>query len=121
VTQGLRGLRVLLVEDEAIVSMLIEEYLEELGCTLAGVASRLKQALALADSLPLDAAVLDVNLAGELSYPVAELLRLRNVPFVFVSGYGVTGLPETLRTSPALAKPFRPMQLAQALQAARGG
>lgn len=116
----LAGTRVLVVEDEALVSMLVEAYLDELGCEVVGVAPRLEDALEKARTLALDAAVLDVNLAGRLSYPVAELLRSRGVPFVFATGYGMAGLPEALRGMPVLAKPFRQDQLAAALCASRG-
>lgn len=109
------GKRVLVVEDEGIVSMLIEDYLEDLGCEVAGAAARLDQALALARTLDVDLAVLDVNLDGELSYPVAEALRARGVPFLFATGYGTAGLPDALHGTPVLPKPFRREELARAL------
>ncbi|HEY0206881.1 MAG TPA: response regulator [Acetobacteraceae bacterium] len=112
---GLTGLRVLVVEDEALVSMLIEDFLEELGCEVVGVASRLEDAMENARTLELDAAVLDVNLAGHLSYPVAQALRARGVPVVFATGYGTEGLPVELQQFAVLSKPFRQEQLAKAL------
>ena len=69
------GTRVLVVEDEAMVSMMLEDFLEDLGCVVVATASRLEEALKKAAELQIDVAVLDVNLAGKLSYPVAELLR----------------------------------------------
>ncbi|MGI4954233.1 MAG: response regulator, partial [Janthinobacterium lividum] len=90
------GMRVLIVEDEAMISMLMEEFLEELGCEITGTASRLDDALEKARSLMVDLALLDVNLAGRLSYPVAELLLARGVPVVFSTGYGAAALPEAL-------------------------
>lgn len=111
----LKGLRVMIVEDESVVAMLLEDYLEELGCTIAGAASRLPDALRKAESLPMDAAVLDVNLAGVLSYPVAEKLRDKGVWVVFATGYGVSGLRPDLRDAPVLAKPFNQEQLTKAL------
>lgn len=117
----LSGVRVLVVEDEAMVSMLVEEFLEELGCEVTGIASRLDEALEKAGSLTLDLALLDVNLAGRLSYPVADLLLARGIPVVFVTGYGAAALPEALHGVPVLSKPFRRNQLAAALQAARVG
>ncbi len=117
----LTGLRVLVVEDEWLVAMLVEEYLNDLGCEVVGSASRLEDALEKARTLPIDIAVLDVNLAGKLSYPVAEVLRKRNVPFLLATGYGVAALPDALRGTPVLAKPFVQDQLAAALQAARDG
>ena len=116
-TEPLKGLRVFVVEDEGLVAMLIETYLEDLGCEVVGHAARLDEAMAKARTLALDAAVLDVNLAGRLSYPVAELLLARDVRVVFATGYGSTGLPNEWRCIPILAKPFKPEQLADALRA----
>ena len=111
----LSGLRVLVVEDEALISMLIEEYLEELGCEVVGMAARLEDAVEKACTLALDLAVLDVNLAGRLSYPVADALRARGVPVVFATGYGTEGLPVELHGAAVLSKPFQQVQLAEAL------
>ncbi len=118
---SLKGLRVLVVEDEALLAMLMESFLEELGCTVVGSASRLEDALRKASSLDLDAAVLDVNLGGTMSYPVAEMLRDKGVPVVFATGYGVAGVRADLRSAPVLSKPFSLEQLAQALSAAPSG
>jgi CheY-like chemotaxis protein len=109
---SLIGLRVLVVEDEPIVAMLVEEYLEDLGCKVVAVATRLNDALKQARTLDLDAGVLDVNLAGELSYPVAEVLRDRTVPFLFATGYGSAGKPTSMFDASVLSKPFRMNQLA---------
>ena len=117
---GSSAKRVLVVEDESLVAMLIEGYLEELGHEVARTAARLDEALALARTLDLDVAVLDVNLAGELSYPVAEALRQRGVPFLFATGYGTAGLPEELRGVPVLPKPFEQEQLRRAICLAAG-
>ena len=111
----LAGTRVLIVEDEALLIMLVEECLEELGCVVAGTATRLAQAMAMAQDIAADMAVLDINLNGELSYPVAELLLARKIPVVFATGYGTSGLPDGLKNAPVLAKPFRMSQLAAAL------
>ena len=94
------GLRVLVVEDEAVLAMLVEEYLDELGCEVAGMAMRLDEAVAQARTLAVDVAVLDVNLAGQASYLVAEVLRERGVPVVFATGYGAAGIPENLKGTP---------------------
>ncbi len=115
----LTGTRVLVVEDEAMVAMMLEDFLEELGCVVVATASRLEEALTQAAGLAVDVAVLDVNLAGKLSYPVAELLRTRGIPFLFATGYGVAGLPARLSGAPVLAKPFLMGQLAAALDAAK--
>jgi DNA-binding response OmpR family regulator len=95
--------------------MLIESYLEDMGHKVVGAAARLREALRLARTLDVDLAVLDVNLDGELSYPVAQVLRERGVPFLFATGYGVAGLPDGLGDPPVLPKPFRQEQLASAI------
>lgn len=115
----LTGLRVLVVEDGALVSMMIEDILEVLGCEVVATASRLDDAITKAQALAVDMAVLDVNLAGQVSYPVADILRARHIPFVFATGYGMAGLPTELQDAPVLSKPFREDQLAEALRMAR--
>ena len=111
----LEGLRVLVVEDEMMVSMLIEDMLAELGCEVVGPASRLDEAMALAREAEVDCAVLDVNLGGQPIFPVADLLRERGRPFAFATGYGDAGLRETDKGSPVLQKPFREGDLARVL------
>lgn len=113
------GLRVMVVEDEALLAMWVEDVLEEMGCKVVAIASRLEDAMDKARGLAMDVALLDVNLAGQLSYPVAEILRARSIPFVFATGYGVAGLPNGLQDVPMLPKPFQPDQLAEALRRAR--
>ena len=98
--------RVLVVEDESMVAMMLEEYLDELGCIIAGSAARLHEALEMAGSLEIDMAVLDLNLAGEMSYPVAEILQARGVPVVFATGYGSSGLSGKFQGAPVLSKPY---------------
>jgi len=108
---GLTGLWVLVVEDEAMVLMLVEDYLEELGCEAVGVASRLEDARTLA----LDVAVLDVSLAGRLSNPVVQALHARGVPVVFATGYGAKVLPPGLLKAAVLSELFQQERLAKAL------
>jgi CheY-like chemotaxis protein len=110
-----RRLRILVVEDEMLVAMNIEDMLLELGHEVAGLASRLGPALALARESRFDAAMLDVNLAGEPSFPVADLLIDRGVPFLFATGYGRQGIEEKYRGYPMLQKPFRAVELGEAL------
>ena len=86
-TTQLAGLRVLVVEDEMMVSMLIEDMLSDLGCAVVGPASRLDEAMQLASSADLDCAVLDVNLGGQPIFPHDDLLRERGRPFAFATGY----------------------------------
>ncbi|HWZ49956.1 MAG TPA: response regulator [Granulicella sp.] len=97
---GRAGLRILVVEDEMLVAILIENMLEGLGSHVVGPVSRLDAALRLAHEEALDAAILDVRIHGGQVYPVAEQLLARNIPFVLASGYGDWALPESLRDQP---------------------
>jgi DNA-binding response OmpR family regulator len=111
--------RVLVVEDEALVAMLLEDALLDAGYAVMGPAATVDEALALLDcgEAP-DAAVLDLNLADELVTPVADALAARGVPFVFATGYDRrTVLPPRFETVPTLAKPFSPSELARLLTA----
>jgi CheY-like chemotaxis protein len=112
----LEGLRVLVVEDEMMVSMLIEDMLAELGCEVVGPASRLDEAMDLVKGADIDCAVLDVNLGGQPIFPLADLLRERGAPFAFATGYGDAGLRDVDRGSPVLQKPFREGDLARVLR-----
>ncbi|MGH7029653.1 MAG: response regulator [Stellaceae bacterium] len=116
-TTSLQGARVLVVEDEYLVASLIEDMLQSAGCIVAGPIPRLAQALDAAESEVCDAAVLDVNLAGERVFPVADILSRRNVPFLLVTGYDGNTLPPAYAGCPRLHKPFR---LADLLAALRG-
>jgi DNA-binding response OmpR family regulator len=110
-----RPLRVFVVEDEMLVAMLIEDMLDEMGHKLAGLATHLDAALAQACDVETDVAVLDVNLNGKLSFPIADILRARGVPFLFASGYGAAGLNDAYKGTLALQKPFEAEELAGAL------
>jgi DNA-binding response OmpR family regulator len=103
---ALDGCRVLLVEDELLVAMLVETALEDENCTIVGPYGDLGEALEAARSEALDVAVLDINLAGQMVFPVAELLAERGVPFLLLSGYGDVALPGDRRHWPICAKPF---------------
>jgi CheY-like chemotaxis protein len=111
---GLSGLRVLLAEDEPHVQMLIEDFLVEFGCKVQAV-STFDAALRAAGEADIDIAVLDVNLNGQQSFPAAEALSGRHIPFVFLTGYSRQGFKETWRDRPWLQKPFVIDQLARAL------
>lgn len=113
----LAGKRVLVVEDEAVVAMLIEDLLENCGCTVIGPCGSLEAALAVAATDPFDLAVLDVNLRGKKVYPVAELLAERHIPFLFLSSYGDEAIPAGRPDWKAFPKPFRPDDLIAVLQA----
>ena len=114
-TVELAGLRVLVVEDEMMVSMLIEDMLGDLGCVVVGPASRLEEAVELANTRELDCAVLDVNLGGQPIFPLVDLLRSKDVPFAFATGYGDAGLRDVDKGAPVLQKPFREGDLARVL------
>jgi CheY-like chemotaxis protein len=110
------GRRILVVEDEMMIAMLMEDMLAELGCAVVGPAHALDTALDLARTeLGLDAALLDVNLAGQPVFAVADALREKGVPTIFATGYGDAGLREIDRGAPVLQKPFRAGDLARAL------
>jgi CheY-like chemotaxis protein len=111
----LNGLRVLVVEDEMMVSMLIEDMLTDMGCQVVGPASRLDEAIELANSTELDCAVLDVNLGGQPIFPLADVLRAKGVSFAFATGYGDAGLRDVDKGTPVLQKPFREGDLARIL------
>ena len=100
---ALTGRRVMLVEDEVLVAMLVETALEEENCTIVGPYGDVGAALQAARSEVFDLAVFDVNLAGELVYPVAEALAERSVPFLLLSGYGEAALPENRKHWPVCA------------------
>jgi CheY-like chemotaxis protein len=102
----LSRLRVLVVEDEGSVALLIEDFLAELGYEVAASAARLAQACDYAASIALDFAVLDVNLAGELVFPAARILSSRRIPFLFSTGYGRQGILPEFSRYPVLMKPF---------------
>jgi DNA-binding response OmpR family regulator len=114
-TAVLEGVRVLVVEDEYLVAVLIEEILESAGCIVKGPIPRVPEALDAVGNDSYDAAVLDVNLAGERINPVADALSERNVPFMFVTGYGANGLPTEYSERPHICKPFRMHELISAL------
>ena len=112
------GKRVLVVEDELMIRMLLQDMLTDLGYTLAGEAGRIDEALELAKEGQFDVAILDVNLNGQSISPVVEILIERGLPFVFATGYGQRGVPEPYRQTPTLQKPFEVEALALAIEAA---
>jgi CheY-like chemotaxis protein len=102
-----------LVEDEVMIRMMVADMLEELGFSVAAEAGEISEAVRLAQSTVFDLAILDVNVNGKVITPVAELIKARNLPFIFATGYGSSGLPEDYRDRPALQKPFQLETLAQ--------
>jgi CheY-like chemotaxis protein len=112
---ALLGRRILVVEDEMLVALLLHDMLGDLGCRVEGSAASVDQALSMIEGQVVDAAVLDVNLSGQMSYPVADALIARGIPFVFSSGYSSNRLQEGYRTFPALQKPYHISELRRAL------
>lgn len=112
---GLFGFQVLVVEDEALVAMNLEDMLADFGCVVSGVACTLSEALAEAKDVEIDAAILDVNLGGQMVYPVADLLTRRGIPFVFSTAYGSSELLDRYPQARLLQKPYQPGALAQVL------
>jgi DNA-binding response OmpR family regulator len=107
--------RVLLVEDEVLVAMQVEDTLTELGFQVVALVTNLARAVDTARTADVDFAVLDINLSGELSFPVADVLTARGIPFLFVSGYGSKGLSPEYQHAVRLQKPFRAHDLSQAI------
>jgi CheY-like chemotaxis protein len=103
--------RVLVVEDEALVAMLVEDALLDAGFEVIGPAATVEEALSLLEAERPDAVVLDLNLAGETSTPVADLLASRGIPYVIATGYGASGLPPGHQHAMVLAKPYDPGDL----------
>jgi DNA-binding response OmpR family regulator len=110
---SLRGTRVLIVEDEAMLSLNLESMLRDMGCMIAGTAAKLDDALRMARISEFDVALLDVNLGGKRVDPVAEAVRARGKPIVFVTGYG-----KTAASGLVLAKPYNAAGLERMLNEA---
>ncbi|MGP9810826.1 response regulator [Rhodopseudomonas sp. NSM] len=98
---------VFLVEDEAMIRMMVVDMLEELGFSVAAETGEINEAVMLAGTTEFDVAILDVNVNGKVISPVADVLTARNRPFIFATGYGTQGVPENYRDRPALQKPFQ--------------
>lgn len=109
------GTRVLIVEDEMLIAMTAEDMIEEIGCVVAGVATTLAEAMASADAGGFDVAMLDINLNGQQSLPVAEQLRAAGTAFLFTTGYGSLGLGEAFGDAVVVKKPYRGNELAAAI------
>ena len=111
--QALAGKRILVVEDEALVAMLLEDMIGDLGGNIVATASRVDAALKIIEERvdEIDAALLDVNLGSENAFPIAEALGAHGKPFAFSTGYGHAGLPEEWRHCLAVQKPFTQEQI----------
>lgn len=115
----LKGKRILVVEDEALIAVMVEDMLTEMGSVVVGPAATIEQALALARAEEIDGAVLDVNVRGERIDPVAEALTERGVPMLFATGYGEVRLASGATTT-VIDKPYTQDKLARGLAAAMG-
>jgi CheY-like chemotaxis protein len=110
--------RVLVVEDELMIRILLEDMLRDLGYSIAGQAGRVEEALEAAKNVDFDLAILDVNLNGQPVLPVADALAARGTPFVFATGYGDRDIPESYSDRPTLKKPFQIDGLKRVLESA---
>jgi len=114
-TEVLQYRRALLVEDEAIIAIHLELMLGDLGITVIQTAAHINAALNAARSIVCDFAILDVNLNGTLIYPVADVLKERNIPYIFTTGYSSSGLDKAYAHTPKLLKPIEKSELQKLL------
>ena len=107
--------RVLIVEDEDYLADDMAQVLQTFGADVVGPVPTPDKALALLADEPVDAAILDINLKGQMVFPVADVLREQGVPFIFATGYDPAAVPEAYRDVPRWEKPFKPEDLVKAL------
>jgi CheY-like chemotaxis protein len=117
----LTTIRVLLVEDEIMIRMMVADMVEELGHSVATETDDVGNAAELAQTGLFDLAILDVNLNGKMSFPVANIIVRRRIPLIFASGYALSNIPAAFDSAPKLQKPFQIETLAKATTAAREG
>ena len=117
---SIEGCRIFVVEDESVITMLLQDMFEELRCEVVSLASRFQDALDKATTLAFEVAILDVNLNGQRTFPIAEVLTARGLPFIFATGDGAAAVPETFHAAPVLQKPFRLADLERAVRSALG-
>ncbi len=110
-----RHLSILLVEDEALIRMMVADMVEALGHRVVAEAGHIDQAMELARTATYDFAIIDMNLNGTMSFPIAEAIAVRQIPFIFASGYGSPKLPDQHRQPLALQKPFTLASLQSAI------
>jgi CheY-like chemotaxis protein len=114
--EDLQGLRVLVVEDDSLICLLFEDMLLDIGCKIVGTACDFKRATELAQGdQSIDVAILDVNIGGQLVFPVADILSRRGIPFLFATGMGADGLPADWQGHCSVSKPMTMASLADAL------
>jgi CheY-like chemotaxis protein len=113
---SLQGKRILVIEDELLLALCVGQALEEQGCKVIGPATSVRQGLNLVEKTTVNGAILDINLNGELVYPVAKALMDRNIPFLFTTGYNSLDVPSSFRSVPRLDKPVEPSLFIRVLQ-----
>ena len=118
--RSLQGLRVLVVEDEAPIAMMIEDMLQDMGCVVAESVASISEAMRVIDTRTVDFAILDINLGGRSAVTVADYLTTNGTPFVIGSGYGRAGLPVHLQSRKIIQKPFLRGDLEKAIRASLG-
>ena len=116
--KDLKGLRALIVEDESLLALSLEDDLVSAGCSILGPFASLSSATEALRTKQFDLAILDVNLNGEMVYPLADELTARAIPFVLLTGYLATDLPERFRKLPQVTKPYDPTSLIAAIDQA---
>lgn len=119
-TSYLQGQRILIVEDQSLIAMELQDFLDRAGASTVGPVGRLQRALSMAESSSLDAALLDVDLNGERCWPVADTLSRRDIPFAFTTGYSNIVMPERFARHPRLPKPYREKDLLAVLRGLLG-
>ena len=117
---SIAGLRVLVAEDEPLIAMVLEDILEDLQCIVVGPHASLAATLAAVDEAAFDLALLDVNLRGGESYPVAEALDRSSIPFAFMTGQDTSSLPEAFRARLNLSKPYAAEDVDQVIRSLAG-
>jgi CheY-like chemotaxis protein len=115
---GGRSLSILLVEDETMIRMMVADMVEELGHRVAVEAGNFDQAIELARSAAYDFAIIDMNLNGKMSFPIAEAIKARHIPFIFASGYASSRMPGQNLQPVVIQKPFTIDRLAAAIDQA---
>jgi CheY-like chemotaxis protein len=118
--ETIEGLRVLLIEDEVVIAMTAEDMLDEMGCSVAAQASTFNEAMACAESGDFDLALLDINLHGVMSIPIAHKLRETGKPFIFTTGYGNVGIDSAFSDVAVVTKPYTIRTLSKAISDVAG-
>lgn len=111
-------MRVLIVEDEPVISLDMQTTLSRAGHVVVGTAGSVRRALAFLDESSCDIVVLDMNLGGESAAPVVDLLQKRGIGFICISGYSAQRLPVNVKGAPLLSKPVEPRSLIAAIKTA---